>query len=209
MTGGLGLRTSRLLRTDRLRALALGLLILPASCGKGTEEHSAGLMVAGLRNAKFRSEWPKDGVAKLVDGAFQERYPDSALALRIWSVPNMISFGDLNGDGVSDAVVILATHGGGTGVFMTLEAVINDNGTPKHVATAGLGDRTRVRSVVIESGEITVGLVTHGPDDPMFRPTVEVTRRYRLRDTSLEDVGVALNARSRRTADSFGLRQSW
>ena len=168
--------------------VVLVLLLMLTSCGEETAGPLKALTVVGLRNAKYRSEWPKDGVAKLVDGAFQEEYPDSALALRIWLVPKRAAFGDLNGDGVADAVVVLAAHGGGTGVFMTLEAVTNDNGTPKHVATADLGDRTRVRSVVIESGEIAVDAVTHGSDDPMFRPTLQVTKKYRLRGMEMEDM---------------------
>ena len=178
-------------RRSRVRTLVfvvLGVLMLPMACSEKTLELPAVLTEAALLNAEYRSEWPEDGVARLVDGAFQERYPDSVLALRIGSVPNMIAFGDLNGDGVADAVVILATHGGGTGVFMTLEAVVNDNGTPKHVATADLGDRTRVESVVIESGEIAVDVVTHGPDDPMFRPTLQVTKKYRLLEGELVQI---------------------
>jgi len=181
-------------RRSRVRTLvlALVLLMLPASCGEKTAGPPAALTEAALRNMEYRSEWPKDSVARLVDGAFQERYPDSVSTLKIWLVPNMSVFGDLDGDGVADAVVILATHGGGTGVFMTLEAVINDSGVPKHVATADLGDRTRVRSVAIKSGEIAVDAVTHGPDDPMFRPTLQVTRKYRLKDSELVQIGAGI-----------------
>ncbi len=66
-----------------------------------------------------------------------------------------------------------------------MKAVINDKGTPKHVASIKLGDRVKLRSVLIESGEITVDMVTHGPDDPMCCPTVEATQKYRLQGDTL------------------------
>jgi hypothetical protein len=61
-----------------------------------------------------------------------------------------------------------------------LKAVINDKGTPKHVASTKLGDRVKLKSVLIESGEITVDRVTHGPDDPMCCPTVEAMQKHKL-----------------------------
>ena len=92
---------------------------------------------------------------------------------------------DLNGDGAEDAAVVLATSGGGSGTFISLEAVLNDKGKPKHVASTLLGDRAQIKSVVIESGEITVNMVTHGPDDPMCCPTQEVTEQYKLQGDTL------------------------
>jgi hypothetical protein len=41
------------------------------------------------------------------------------------------------------------------------------------------------KSVLIESGEITVDMVTHGPDDPMCCPTVEATQKYKLQGDTL------------------------
>jgi len=41
---------------------------------------------------------------------------------------------------------------------------------------------------VIESGEITVDMVTHGPDDPMCCPTVEATQKYKLQGDTLVQI---------------------
>ena len=52
----------------------------------------------------------------------------------IWETTGAFSdlaFGDLNGDGVEDAVVVLVTNPGGTGRFYDLAPVLNQNGTPK------------------------------------------------------------------------------
>jgi hypothetical protein len=161
------------------------------ACGPKTPEPPPPLTVEMLKNAEYHSEWPAEGVAKLTDGEYEEEIvPGSASKLVIMVYPDMYAFGDLNGDGVDDAAVVLATSGGGSGTFISLEAVINDQGTPQHVASAELGDRARVESVAIESGEITVELVTHGPDDPMCCPTVEATRKYKLQgDTLVQTAG--------------------
>jgi len=73
----------------------------------------------------------------------------------------------------------------GSGTFISLETVINNKSTPKHLESAELGDRVKVECVVIESGQITVGMVTHGPDDPMCYPTVEAVQKYKLQGDTL------------------------
>jgi len=159
------------------------------ACDQKTPEPPPPLTVEMLKNAEYHSEWPAEGVAKLMDGEYQEEIvPGSASKLIIVVYPDMHAFGDLNGDGVDDAAVVLATSGGGSGTFISLEAVINDKGTPKHVASAKLGDRAQIKSVVIESGEITVDMVTHGPEDPMCCPTVEATQEYKLQGDTLVQI---------------------
>jgi len=144
------------------------------------------LTLEALKNAAYLSEWPADGVAQLVDGEYEEEIvPGAASKLIIVFYPDMYAFGDLDGDGAEDAAVVLATSGGGSGTFISLEAVINDQGTPNHVATAFLGDRVQVNSVAIESGEITIDMVTHGPDDPLCCPSLKVTQKYGLQGDKL------------------------
>ena len=167
-------------------SLAFFLLILLMSCSEKAPEPSAALTVETLKNAEYQSEWPAGGAAKLADGIYREKYMEGAASeLVIVLIPDMHAFGDLDGDGVEDAAVVLATSGGGSGTFISLEAVINDNGTPNHAATVLLGDRVQVKSVAVESGEITVDMVTHGPDDPLYRPTLEVTQKYKLSGDTL------------------------
>ncbi|GEM_PF-998420 len=147
------------------------------------------LTLEALKNAEYQSEWPADGVAKLTDGEYEEEIvPGAASKLVIVFYPDMYAFGDLDGDGVEDATVVLATSGGGSGTFISLEAVINNQGTPNHVATASLGDRVEVKSVAIEAGVITVDMVTHGPDDPLCCPTLEVTQKYELQGDELVEL---------------------
>lgn len=167
-----------------LLALALG----SAGCKKAATPPPP-LTVDALRNAEYRSEWPADGVAKLKDGQYEEEIvPGSASKLIIVVYPDMHAFGDLNGDGADDAAVVLATSGGGSGTFISLEAMVNDKGAPKHVASTPLGDRAQIKSVRIEGGEIAVDMVTHGPDDPMCCPTLESTKKFKLEGDALTEL---------------------
>jgi heat shock protein HslJ len=162
-----------------------------------TPETPAALTLDIIRNAAYRSEWPKEGVAKLDDGIYNEQIPiseNSTAAIAVALYPDGYAFGDLNGDGAGDAAVILAASGGGSGTFITLEVLRNDNGAPHHVATVQLGDRTRIESIEIDAGLLTLRMLTHGPVDPACCPTVHATRAYQLQDEELilvsEDIDV-------------------
>jgi hypothetical protein len=93
--------------------------------------------------------------------------------------------GDLNGDGVPDAAVVLATNSGGSGVFIDLAAVVVEEGQPVNVAITPLGDRVQINSLTIQDGQIIVDMVTHGPDDPMCCPTQQVVETYELQGYEL------------------------
>ena len=144
-----------------------------------------------FKNITYKQQISPESILYYIYGVlyspiYREKYMEGAASeLVIVLIPDMHAFGDLDGDGVEDAAVVLATSGGGSGTFISLEAVINDNGTPNHAATVLLGDRVQVKSVAVESGEITVDMVTHGPDDPLYRPTLEVTHKYKLQGDTL------------------------
>jgi len=142
-----------------------------------------------VRNAEYRNEWPQKGVATLKDGQYEEEIvPGSASKLVMVLIPDKYAFGDLNGDGAADAAVILVASGGGSGSFVYLEALVNDKGSPKHVAEMALGDRTQIDAVAIQGGQITVDVVTHGPNDPMCCPSVKASKRFKLQGEQLVEL---------------------
>jgi len=134
-----------------------------------------------LRNGEYRSRWPRNGVVRLSDGVYREKGASSELVV---TLSDMYAFGDLNADGAEDAAVVLVAKGAGSGGTHTLEAVINENGRPKHVATTFLGDTIDLKAVAIDSGQIRVRIITHGPN-PACCPPPEVTKRYRLEGDEL------------------------
>lgn len=97
-----------------------------------------------------------------------------------------LAVGDLDADGVEDAAVILVSWGGGTGFFYSLTAVRNDHGRPVVSADVQLGDRIKVQSLTVHSGQIDVTYLTQGPNDGMCCATLRTEARFVLRGGRLE-----------------------
>jgi hypothetical protein len=99
------------------------------------------------------------------------------------------AFGDLNGDTVADAVVIVSTNTGGSGIFYSLCALMaSPTGQPISSNSFFLGDRTVIRSLRINSGRILLNIVTQGPNDGMCCPTKKKTLVYRFINGRLMEV---------------------
>jgi hypothetical protein len=92
-----------------------------------------------------------------------------------------IAFGDLDGDGVDDAVVVLRESGGGSGLFSNLVAVIRRNGRLETPAVSELGDRIEINQIGIRDGIVTVDMITQGPNDGLCCPTERQVRKLALR----------------------------
>ena len=138
-----------------------------------------------LRNATYQHEFPKEGHAQLQDGTYEEAIEGSASKIHI-AMMDLVAFGDLNGDGIWDAAVVLEANGGGSGTFRSLEAVVNEDGAPVHVASALLGDRVQLEEIIIADQYIKVQMVTHGEGDAMCCPTLRVVQLYQLTEDGLE-----------------------
>jgi len=96
-----------------------------------------------------------------------------------------IAYGDLNGDGLEDAAILLGENGGGSGVFVSVVAMINQNGKPIQSGAAMIDDRPKINSLTIKDGKIVVEALIHGPNDAMVNPTFPVTQTYQLTESRL------------------------
>jgi uncharacterized membrane protein/heat shock protein HslJ len=166
------------------------------------------LTIKGLKNAEYQSDFAINGRVKLSNGTYRGKIvPDSASEL-IVMLSDQFAFGDLNGDGADEAAVVLITDPGGSGTFRHLGVVINEKGSPQHVASQLLGDRVKVKSLSMSSGEIVVRMMTHGPNDPMCCPTFQVTRNYLLQQDKLVIAGVQELMKRKWALRSFGFKDS-
>ena len=85
-------------------------------------------------------------------------------------VGDLVAFGDLDGDQVADAAVVVFIDPGGSGTFIYLLAMHDREGAPFQAGREFLGDRVRVESLTIRGGRIFVTMVAHGPRRPDVLP---------------------------------------
>lgn len=169
--------------------LSLGSCVLVASSGCGAEDAPslppphAELSAAALRSATYSSQYVEEGEVLLVNGMFE----DTARRVVVFFLPEYAA-GDLDGDAVADAAVLLSTSTGGSGTFQDLAVVLNRDGAPENAAIFFLGDRVPVDRIRIVDGEIQLDLTMHGPADPMCCPSVEATRRFRFVEGELAEI---------------------
>jgi hypothetical protein len=160
-----------------LLALLLGELHL--ACGSTPD-----LTMDVLKNTEYQGIYPEP--VKLTDGKYEgEPFVEGGASRPMVTFVEPMALGDLDGDGVDDAAVLLVENSGGSGSFVYLAAILNRGGKPENIATQLLGDRVQVQSLTIESGKIVVEALTHSPDDAMCCPTQESTQTYELQGNEL------------------------
>lgn len=171
--------------------LALG------ACSAGTSGPTE-LSIEQLRYATYDNVLEEP--VTLVDGRFEGEplAPGAATRPVVTLIPGALAKGGLDGDPADEAVVALARDAGGSGTFVYLAVVRDDQGIPDNIATLSLGDRVRVNALSIDDGKLLAGLLEHGPNDPMCCPTREVQREWMLQNGELIETGPIVEPRGSR-----------
>lgn len=176
--------------------LSLRMTASPIRAQSATPETPFALEALG--NATYANKYSEAGQVTLQNGQFE----DEANRLFV-SLTGYVAFGDLTGDGVDAAAVVLVTNSGGTGNFYDLAVVVDDEGTLSNVATTLLGDRVALNELAIEDGQIVVEMLTQGPNDAQCCPTLGVQQSYALEEAALTLVGEEEMAPAAATAGVF------
>ena len=133
-----------------------------------------------LMNGVYTSvDW---GEYRLTDGIYYRTPPTSQESRESYTSRMMdpLIYGDINADGVEDAVVFLVTKNGGTGGLVEMATVINLDGNPMNVATLSLGDRVAVEGGAILNGVISLQMRVHGPNDGLCCPSQSAELNYKI-----------------------------
>ncbi|MBE0699487.1 MAG: hypothetical protein IH586_21400, partial [Anaerolineaceae bacterium] len=138
---------------------------------------------AVLQNLLYKL--PDLGEVQLKDGHFEQKYGEGVTQV------NQVGFlqstqGDLNGDKVNDAVVILWANTGGSGLFSYIAGVINQNGKATPTNAELLGDRVKIEGLLVKDGLIELQTLEPGPKDPQCCPSQLVVRTLKLEGESLK-----------------------
>jgi hypothetical protein len=80
---------------------------------------------------------------------------------------------------------VVVTTLDGTGTFYELALLIESAQGWTNTDTVLLGDRVKVHSVAIERDRVAVAMTTHGPQDPMCCPTLEIIKHFAVQSDRL------------------------
>lgn len=146
----------------------------------------------------------------LTNGIYTETLSSDGSSGIMVELTDTATMGELDGQ-VSYAAV-LASNGGGSGVFSDLAVVQDQDGQLVNVATTTLGDRVTVNSLEIVDNRIVVDMITQGPDEPMCCGTLNVKNVYALEDGELvleSTVEVASSEAAAPAASIVGVVWEW
>ena len=136
----------------------------------------AGLTIGQLRNGTYFAPFYGKTVT-LSDGSYSTGTGADYYSVQML---DLVAFGDLNGDGIQDAAVLLVESGGGSGEFVSVVAVADAGGAPSQIGQAQLGDRVMVDHLAITSATLSMDMLVAGPNDPMCCPSQSESQSYQL-----------------------------
>ena len=146
------------------------------------------LTVAALKNATYSGIY--DEAVTLSDGLYEGEPFVAGDASRptVAYADGAERYGDLDGDGVDDAVVFLVENSGGTGNFVYVAAQLNRDGRPVDAGAVWIEDRIQVRSAAIDDGQVVLEIITDGPGDAACCKSHKASKRYALQDGRLVEI---------------------
>ena len=127
-----------------------------------------------------------NGLVRLKAGYFEAAQPNSASNIKVKLIKNAI--GDLNRDSLEDGFPVLSVETGGSGTFIYLIAITNQQGQPVQAAEYFLGDRVKINSLRIENEVLHVDMQTHKETDPACCPTESITKKFVIEDGKFVEI---------------------
>lgn len=106
----------------------------------------------------------------LINGKFEKEIAPGSASKETVQVFGLPVFGDLNGDGVKDAVMYLIQETGGSGAFFYVVEAINNNGFYRGTNAMFLGDRIAPQNINIIDGRAVANFAERKPGEPFATP---------------------------------------
>lgn len=134
-----------------------------------------------LKNATYTLMAINNVPVKLIDGKLNFSDPANNMNAE-GQLIEPVAFGDLNGDGLKDAAVIIATNTGGSGTFHELIVVLAQKG---QAADLQIGDRIQEKQLTIQDGKIILDYLRQGPKDGLCCPSEHAKTTYQFQNGKL------------------------
>ena len=168
-------------RPARFAANILAAAIMLAACSPdmaGDTKEETGVVFFNPGNIPYQGI--EDTAVQLTDGTWEGEpwVEGGASRPRVGLIKDFFLPGDLDNDGMDEAVVGLWQSSGGSGTFNYIALLDHTQSGITNTFTAPLGDRVKLEGGSIENGFVLVDVIQHGPDEPACCPTQAVTRKY-------------------------------
>lgn len=123
----------------------------------------------------------------LKNGVSEQQLSGSAtkITTRIFGKP---IYGDLNGDGVKDAALMLEYDPGGSGTFYYVVAAINEKDEFHGTNAIFIGDRIAPQNIQIEGSTIIANYVDRKPGEPLIvQPSIGISKYFYFNGSILKE----------------------
>lgn len=142
-----------------------------------------------VKDGQYEYAFDEDG--NVVPPDYQPKDPDGYVERGFFSVTPPV-FGDLDGDGAEEAVIVTMENTGGTGHFTGVDVYTLRDGQPDVIASIPGGDRGDggISDVRIEAGAVIVDRFMSQEEDGACCPSKVLIERWQWKNGSLiEDEG--------------------
>lgn len=125
----------------------------------------------------------------LINGSIEvAAAPGSATKIKT-SIFGRPVYGDLDGNGTSDVVMLLVQNSGGSGIFYYVAAAFNVNGGFSGTNAIFLGDRISPQNIQIRDGVIIANYADRGAHEPMTTPpSIGISKYLVLKEAKLTEM---------------------
>lgn len=152
--------------------------------GMSAEE---GFSAEALRNATYSITEMFEEPITLEDGS----YAGADGIFTVAYMENSAHYGDLDRDGVEDAVVVLSERGGGTNTNYYLAAQLNQAGELTDAGAVLIDGNVQIIDLAIDDGKVMLDVTTRGPGDANCCASYRTARTFALEDGMLAEVDEA------------------
>jgi uncharacterized membrane protein len=173
------IRNSQILR---LHSIILSFLILATlvNLPAGAQSLASLPSAAGLKNMTYRVAALNNITVELKNGSFVNATHTIEVSMLLDP-----AIGDLNGDSVDDALVVLSASGGGSGTYIEAIAMIMKDGSLTQIPSYSLGDRWSIGAISIEKGVGILQVLVHNDEDALCCPTAPTVAELSLMQDTL------------------------
>lgn len=99
------------------------------------------------------------------------------------------AYGDLDGDGVEDTVVLLIHRPGGSGTFYYVAAALRQGGRVQGTNAVLLGDRITPQTIAVQNGVVTAKYADRRSDESMATsPSIGKSKYLAIKEGKLEEL---------------------